>query len=198
MKTSPTITAIAPALVKAIGAMKSVHKDGTNPFLKNKYATLDNIIEASKPILSSNGLCAFQSVSEQGIETTILHISGEWIASDFMTIPAEQSKGLSSAQARGVSITYCKRYQLGSLLGVSTDEDSDGTFITTEKPTFTPLPGPTPMPTKMWVKYVERLNQGEAGLHEKIRAAFILNAEQDRTLVMYENPNVKQVIKDII
>lgn len=197
MKTSPTITAIAPALVKAIGAMKSIHKDGTNPFLKNKYATLDNIIEASKPILSSNGLCAFQSVSEQGIETTILHSSGEWVASDFMTIPAEQSKGLSSAQARGVSITYCKRYQLGSLLGVSTDEDSDGAFVPA---TFTPEPKetkPTPMTNAIWLKCKSRLDAGEE-IAPMIRKTYILNAEQDRTLVMYENPNVKQVIKDLI
>jgi hypothetical protein len=125
MKTSEKITKLAPDLVKAIGELKAVKKDSKNPFLKNKYASLDAIIEAAKPILFANNLCLFQAVTD-GVETTLLHNSGEWISSDVMTIPAEQSKGLSAAQARGVAITYCKRYQLASMLGISTEEDTDG------------------------------------------------------------------------
>ena len=128
MKTSPTIEKIAPALVKAIGQITPVKKDGKNPFLKNKYATLDNIIEATKHVLTANGLCVFQPISDQGIETIILHTSGEWIASDTASIPAEISKGLSAAQSRGVAITYMKRYQLGAMLGISTDDDTDGQY----------------------------------------------------------------------
>jgi len=128
MKTSTTIDKIAPALVATISKISPVKKDGKNPFLKNRYATLDNIIEATKQVLHDNGLCVFQSVTDEGIETTIMHVSGEWVSSGIAGIPAEQAKGLSLAQSRGVAITYMKRYQLSAMLGISADDDTDGQY----------------------------------------------------------------------
>ena len=128
MKTSQTITTIAPALVLALSEIQTVKKDSKNPFLKNKYASLDAIIEASKPILAKHGLAALQMVNDDGIETIVMHTSGEWIGSDYLKIMSEVSKGLSSAQAVGVATTYAKRYQLGAMLNVSTEEDTDGQY----------------------------------------------------------------------
>lgn len=128
MKQSESIKAVAPAFVAALAEIGIVKKDAKNPFLKNKYASLDAIIEATKPILAKHGLAAFQLVNEIGIETVILHTSGEWIGSDYIKIMPEVSKGLSQAQAVGVATTYAKRYQLGAMLNVSTDEDTDGQY----------------------------------------------------------------------
>ena len=128
MKHSESIITIAPALVAALSEIKSVTKDAKNPFLKNKYASLDAIIEASKPALAKHGLTAMQTVNEGGVETYILHTSGEWVSSDYIKIMPEVSKGLSLAQAVGVATTYAKRYQLGALLNISTDEDTDGQY----------------------------------------------------------------------
>lgn len=152
MKTSTNIEKIAPALVKAIGAITPVKKDGKNPFLKNRYATLDNIIEATKHTLLGNGLCVFQTVTDEGIETTIMHTSGEWLSSGVAGIPAEQSKGLSAAQARGVAITYMKRYQLAAMLGISADDDTDGQYgdNTEVKPAAKP-----PVPADKFEKLVK-------------------------------------------
>ena len=53
---------------------------------------------------------------------------------------------------------------------------------------------PQPMTNQMWVKFVARLGAGETTeLPDKIRKAFILNAEQDRTLSMYEKENHQPV-----
>lgn len=117
-----------PDLINALSKIKGVKKDSKNPFLKNKYASLDAIIEASKPVLAEHNLAAIQIVNDDGIETVILHKSGEWIASDYLKIMSEISKGLSAAQAVGVATTYAKRYQLGAILNISTEEDTDGQY----------------------------------------------------------------------
>lgn len=128
MKTSEKISKLMADLVPALSEIKAIKKDGKNPFLKNRYATLDGIIEGSKAILASHNVTAIQTTSDDGVETFLMHTSGEWISSGCMKIPYEQSKGLSIAQAIGVTITYAKRYQLGSMLGISTDDDVDGQF----------------------------------------------------------------------
>jgi hypothetical protein len=195
MKNTKTISQISPDLVKAIGDIKSVKKDSQNPFLKNKYASLDAIIEATKKILSTNNLCIIQSVSEQGVETTILHVSGEWISSDFMVIPTEQSKGLSNAQSRGVAITYCKRYQLGSILGISTDDDMDGHYEEKPEVKVATETNPIPMTDPVFEKFVIRMNKREKDWKElptKIRKAFILNSTQDKHLKLFEADAIKE------
>jgi hypothetical protein len=128
MKTSESIVNIAPALIGAINEVQSVKKDAKNPFLKNKYATLDAIIETVKPILLKHGLAAFQPVNDEGVETIIIHLSGEFVSSGIMKIQPEVTKGLSIAQATGVSISYAKRYQLSAMLNISTDDDTDGQY----------------------------------------------------------------------
>jgi hypothetical protein len=128
MRTSTEVTNIFPALIAALGEIKAVRKDAKNPFLENKYASLDAIIEASKPILAAHGLTAIQTVNDDGVETMILHTSGEWIGSGEIKIASEVTNGLSAAQAYGVAITYSKRYQLGAMLNISTDEDTDGQY----------------------------------------------------------------------
>lgn len=55
-----------------------------------------------------------------------------------------------------------------------------------EKPKEQPK-GPVQMTEAIFRKFIVRMNGGEQGLPEKIRAAFILNSEQDRELKMFEN-----------
>ena len=59
-------------------------------------------------------------------QNPFLHSSGEWLSSGILLIAAQESKGLSLAQSMGVATTYAKRYQLGSLIGINADEDTDG------------------------------------------------------------------------
>jgi len=171
---------IAPALVKAISEIESIKKDSINPFLKNKYVSLDAIIEGTKKVLAKNNLCAFQKVSDQGIETIILHTSGESISSGMMSIPIESARGLSLAQSRGVAITYAKRYQLGAMLGISTDEDTDG---------HDPHRGEQipKLSDTAWNKAVERLKSGEKDLPAKLRKAYQLTKEQEQIIKSFEN-----------
>jgi hypothetical protein len=128
MKTSTTITKIMPSLAKALSQIKGIKKDAQNPFLKNKYISLDSILECAKPIMASNDIAIIQTINNEGVETFLLHTSGEWLSSGALLITPQESKGLSLAQSMGVATTYAKRYQLGSMIGVNADEDTDGSY----------------------------------------------------------------------
>lgn len=178
MKTSEEISLIAPAFIEALGEIGIVKKDSKNPFLKNKYASLDAIIEATKPILAKHKLVAFQIVNDFGIETIIMHESGEWIGSDCLKIIAEASKGLSAAQAVGVATTYAKRYQLGAMLNVSTEEDTDGQIVDNKdlKPVEAKaLPN---LMQKLYGDTLSRILAGETDLLQKCEKAFTITEEQ--------------------
>lgn len=202
MKTSESIKTMTLDLIKALGELEPVKKDLKNPFLKNKYASYDAIRESARLVLLKNNLCQLAVVNNDGVETFLVHSSGEWISSGVLTIPVEVSKGLSQAQAEGVTITYAKRYQLGALLGLSSDEDTDGQIgdnkdLKEVKPEPKPEHiGPIQMTDKVFEKYIVRMNGGEKGLPEKIRKSFILNSTQDRTLGMFEKPEEK-IIENI-
>jgi hypothetical protein len=138
MKTSESIKEIAVALHKFHGLMGKVGKDATNPHFKNKYASLSNIIEAVTPHLSTVGLSVIQLPTENGLETMLLHTSGEFISS----VSATPCKDVSNPQALGSAITYARRYALGAVLSLNIDEDDDAQRATVApikvKPELTP------------------------------------------------------------
>ena len=134
---SDTLGKLAEALSKAQGEMPSIAFDATNPFLKNKYATLGSVIHTARPVLAKNGLSVVQHVTGSyphiGVETVLLHSSGEWM-SDVVTLPIEDQKGVSTAQRGGAIISYMRRYALTSLLCMYADEDNDGNADESEAP----------------------------------------------------------------
>jgi len=127
---SPTIGALAAALAKAQGEMKSAEKNRTNPFFNSKYADLDSVFEAIRAPLSKHGLAVTQIImgGDAGImilRTYLMHSSGEFVSSDLPIKPAKQD-----AQGIGAYITYMKRFALSAIIGVSTDDDDDGNAAT--------------------------------------------------------------------
>lgn len=111
------------ALVKAVAETKDVHADSTNPFHKNKYASLGAHLEAIKPIFAKHGLAIMQFPTSCeksiGVNTVIIHESGASIE-DSICIPVGESiKG----QDAGAIISYLRRYALASVAGVATEDD---------------------------------------------------------------------------
>ena len=126
---SPTISTLAKALVKAQAEMPSAKFNAVNPFFKNRYADLGSVIEAARPVLAKHGLAILQPVISSGngrigIRTIVIHESGEYISSDAY-IPILDEKGRSLAQTAGSIISYLRRYSLSSMLGIYADEDTD-------------------------------------------------------------------------
>ena len=126
---SEQLNELATALSKAQAEMPAVPMNAVNPFLKNKYADLAEMIRVASPVLAKHGL----SISQQpvsmegqvGVTTTLLHTSGQWIE-DTISLPLGDEKGKSLAQVAGSIITYLRRYSYGAIVGLATDEDTDG------------------------------------------------------------------------
>jgi hypothetical protein len=137
---SDNIGTIAEALVKAQQEMKPAVKDAENPFFKSKYADLSAVWEAVRGPLTSNGIAVVQSPvdCESGdvlIDTLLLHTSGEWIGGRLRMKPVATELKDKDGKVRGTSvtpqsigscITYARRYALGALTGLVTEEDDDG------------------------------------------------------------------------
>jgi hypothetical protein len=125
MNKSETIGALAAALAKAQGQMAGAMKDSTNPHFKSKYADLASIVEAIKAPLSNNGIAYVQTVVEHesaaGIETILMHSSGEWMSTGPCFVPVAKT----DAQGYGSAMTYARRYSLAAACGCA-PEDDDG------------------------------------------------------------------------
>jgi len=126
MNSSESIIKLASALTKFNGEVSKISKDAKNPFFKNNYATLDNIVDEIRPVLTKNGLSILQIPGGDGenviMKTLLIHESGEWLESD----PLVMKPVKNDPQAVGSCITYARRYSLGSFLSLNTGEDDDG------------------------------------------------------------------------
>lgn len=126
MLMSESISKIAPALIKFNSQVSKIAKDATNPFHKNNYATLDQIIDEIRPVLNENKLAIMQNVSgEDGVvtvRTTLIHESGEWLQSTGTTLRLAKN----DPQGAGAGITYARRYDLCAFLSLNTGDDDDG------------------------------------------------------------------------
>ena len=112
------------ALIKAQSEMEHVKKDSTNPHFKNRYASLEAVIDATSKVFQANGFAVMQPCGrdELGVyvETKLLHSTGEAFSSKvYLVLDKQNMQGLGSA------ITYARRY---GLLGMAclAPEDDDG------------------------------------------------------------------------
>ena len=123
------------ALAKAQSAIRSAEKDRQNPHLRNRYATLESVIRATRPHLGANGLsltCApVAEDNRAGVAWTLRHASGQW-ESGVLLMPLGQSRGITPAQALGSVVTYAHRYVRMHLLGCAAGDDVDGEDVGTK------------------------------------------------------------------
>ena len=123
MKKSESIVELGTALALAQAEMSNPAKNSSNPFFKSKYADLAEVINISKPTLAKFGLSVIQMPyamnGHVGVETTIIHKSGEYISSR-LNMPLG---GKKDAQAVGSSITYARRYALAGMCGIAQEDD---------------------------------------------------------------------------
>lgn len=149
------------ALVNAIAETTDIVADSTNPFHKNKYASLSAHLDVLKPIFNKHGLAILQfpigDADSVGVKTIIIHKDGASLHASAL-VPAE--KGMSGQQA-GALISYLRRYSLASVAGVATEDDDAETdrtaktsapkYVDIKTPKantkFVPNPNATPAPT---------------------------------------------------
>lgn len=131
MAKSESIKELAAALSKAQGEFPTIAKNKTAKVpmkaggqYSYRYADLADVISATAPVLSRNGLGISQvptiSNGKLVLETTLMHSSGEWISSEYPLATHDRP------QEMGSEITYGRRYTMTSVLGIHGDEDDDG------------------------------------------------------------------------
>ena len=145
---SAEIDQLATALCKAQAAMPAVEKDSENPAFKRngkptKYSSLGAVHDAVREVLSKNGLCVAQTGAVLpgggiGVETTLMHISGQWIRGCLPMTPEK-----ATPQAIGGAVTYGRRYGLCAMVGLVADEDDDGNAASGKTHPSAPSHAPT-------------------------------------------------------
>jgi hypothetical protein len=114
---------IAKALVKAQLEMITPKKGSVNPFFKNKYADLNDVLAAVVPALNNNGIVLLQPLvnidGKNFVKTVLMHESGE----TFESLAEIFCKNTNDAQAYGSGVTYARRYSLSSICGIGSEDD---------------------------------------------------------------------------
>ena len=96
-----------------------------------KYADLPSTWDYIRPILAKHGLGVMQfpvnsEGGRHGVRTILVHHSGASIEDTCYSIDTEIKGGMTGIQKQGCDITYLRRYALGAVLGLTTEEDTDG------------------------------------------------------------------------
>lgn len=146
MNKSESIKELAAALSKAQSEMHGAKKDSTNPFFKSKYADLTSCWEACREPLTKNGLSITQTTSftethGMVLITTLLHSSGEWMASELPIRPVKDD-----LQGLGAAITYLRRFALCAIVGITQDDDDGESAV--QRPPQTTFSRPVAQPVK--------------------------------------------------
>lgn len=114
-------------LVTALGALAEPPKAGkanTGQFAYT-YLTLPDLLEAVRSVFRQHGLAVMQAAqrTDDGmleVLTTIWHTSGQTWTSPPLILPAGRT-----AQELGSALTYARRYQLATMVGLAGAADDD-------------------------------------------------------------------------
>jgi len=99
-------------------------KTATNPFHKSNYCPLPEVWNTLEPVLEELQLLCIHEVKEWILKTTIVDMENIGEMTD--RISTEIHINSVEAQKTGSDITYYKRYNLGCIFNIITDEDIDG------------------------------------------------------------------------
>ncbi len=123
-RTQATHEGITDALIAA--QMDFTTPAKTTKGARAKYAPLDEVIAAVRPVLNQHGIAVFQTTSIADdmlvVLTTLQHTSGEKIEGVYPVCALGKAP-----QDTGSAMTYARRYALLAICGVHPeDEDDDG------------------------------------------------------------------------
>src|SRR6516165_4317145 len=146
-RSSESLCQIAGALAKAQAELENPEKALTatimSPFPREeartfRYASLASGLEIVRKCLTKHEIATVQTTAiepENGLirlTTTLLHTSGEWIASDWPVCPVAET---AAPHRMGAALTYARRYALFTLVGIAGEDDLDAPDLITPAPT---------------------------------------------------------------
>ncbi len=125
------------SLAQAQSEMPAVCGNKENPYFKERYIDLGDMITASRPSLTKYGLSVLQQIlpndGQMLLHTILSHSSGQWIESRIRIIPPK-----NDIRTMDSYVTYLRRCSYGALVGiVGANDDDDGEYATaTTRETF--------------------------------------------------------------
>ena len=123
----------------------TIAKDGKNPHFGNKYVTLDAITKKLVPLAAKHGLTIFQTVERDSdgkmeLVTFVRDADNALIQDDIqdvyqagITNRYPLSWDATNPQKQGSAITYARRYSLGCIFQIATEEDDDANSAAAKK-----------------------------------------------------------------
>jgi len=91
-----------------------------------KYADIADVLNACRPVLSKHGIAVIQATVIEGdvmlLKTCLTYVDGTSVDSLYPVCSFTNG----DHQKIGAAMTYARRYALSSLLGIASEEDSDG------------------------------------------------------------------------
>jgi hypothetical protein len=156
-RSSTSIGALAAALAKAQAEIANPEKSLTativSPFPREgsrtfRYAPLSTGLNLVRKCLGQHEIATVQATSIDGdsslirLTTTLVHASGEWIASDWPVCAVTET---GAPHRMGAALTYARRYALFTLVGIAGEDDLDApdlpaTGLSPEAQTSPPKP----------------------------------------------------------
>ena len=108
-------------------AKKNIAKVKTNSGAEYQYsyASFETIVEAIRPLLFKFNLGFYHKFLDNRIVCVLFDSDGHQIESS-LELVVDSGGRMSLSQQQGAAITYAKRYTLSAILGLVTDEDTDG------------------------------------------------------------------------
>ena len=131
---SENITELSKALLAVQRNLQPAIKDATNPFCKNRYATLNSVMDSCRNALLENGVLLTQypvpvEGENLGLVTKLVHVDTGQYQASLAVIPLAKP----DPQAMGSAFTYGRRYALSAMLGIISEEDDDGNAASAPK-----------------------------------------------------------------
>lgn len=151
---------ILKALFDFQGEAFVIKRTAENKYAGYKYAPLETILETIRPFLQKHKIMYYQFFEEEISEgnkanyltTQIIHIpTGEMLNTRLEFAVLEAGK-MNSVQAMGATITYLRKYELLTILGLVSEEDTDGRVEGSKPNAFKRPEGEAPNLSVNWEK----------------------------------------------
>lgn len=128
----PEHDSLAAALLAFQAEAPTLQKDAINPHFKNKYVSLDKLMNEVLPVLGKHGMIWLTKPSRFADDLTpslaykLIHVgTGESVEGE---MPLMITK--TDPQGQGSAVTYARRYSMMAVLGLVANEDDDAKAAT--------------------------------------------------------------------
>jgi len=107
--------------------IEAISKESKNPFFKSNYADINQLLKHLKPLLKKYKLVIIQPIEQHEVYAIIQDVESKEKIFSSIKLP-----DTNDPQKIGSAITYYRRYNVISLLGLEC-EDDDGNIASNRK-----------------------------------------------------------------